>query len=98
MISLAVFLLALLTVARVTRFITTDTLAQPFRDWVAVRFGPESKPADLIGCGWCSSIWVAAVVAPVAYYWGTTPWFVIVAMWLGVSWLYSIAASWLDED
>lgn len=98
MISLAVFLLALLAVARVTRFITTDTLAQPFRDWVAVKFGPESKPADLIGCGWCSSIWVAAVVAPVAYYHGRTAPFVIVASWLGISYLYSITAQWADDD
>ncbi|MET8681114.1 hypothetical protein ABZW18_26910 [Streptomyces sp. NPDC004647] len=94
--SLMAFLLSLGVSCRITRFITKDTLAADLRSWVADRFGEESKPAYLITCGWCSSIWVAAAVTPFAYWAGDTVWFQVSAMILTLSYLTGLASSWLD--
>lgn len=57
---------AALAVARVTRFLTEDFLAVGYRRWVVSRWGEESKMAYLVHCPWCTSIWIAAPVMPVA--------------------------------
>lgn len=90
-------LAVLAIVFRVTRFVTSDELARPIREYVDRRFGPDSRPAYLVGCGWCASIWVAAVAVPVAYRYGDRPWFRLLATGLGASWLYGIAATQLDD-
>ncbi|MEW1753040.1 hypothetical protein ACIQU1_14770 [Streptomyces angustmyceticus] len=94
--SLAVFLLSLGATCRITRFLTKDTLAAGFRSWVAGRFGDDSKPAYLVGCSWCSSIWVAAVMAPLAHWTGGTAGFRIAATALSLSYLTGLASRWLD--
>lgn len=91
-----VFLLALGLSCRVTRFMTKDTLAAGFRSWVADRFGDESRPAYLVTCGWCTSIWVAAAVTPLAYWAGESLWFRGPALALSLSYLTGLAAAWLD--
>lgn len=62
--------LACLATARLTRLVTADFITVPIRLWVIRRWGDESKPAYLIECDWCFSIYVAAAVAPVAIWWG----------------------------
>lgn len=62
-----VWLLAVVAVVRVTRFVNLDVLFEPVRAWVEGRFGADSKVAYLLSCPWCASIWVAAVVMPAAY-------------------------------
>jgi hypothetical protein len=47
---------------RITRFITEDYLAEPFRDAVEQRFGDESKITYLVNCPWCTSIYIGGVV------------------------------------
>ncbi|MGW3078626.1 hypothetical protein [Kitasatospora sp. NPDC001132] len=92
----AAFLMALGATCRMTRFVTKDTLASGFRSWIADRFGDDSRPAYLVSCGWCASIWVAAVVAPVVFLIGDTPGFQIVATSLTLSYIAGIASSRLD--
>lgn len=41
--------------------------------------------AYLIVCPWCVSIWIGALVAPLAWLWGTRPWFAIPAVALAFS-------------
>ncbi|MEU6082472.1 hypothetical protein [Streptomyces sp. NPDC047108] len=94
--SLAVFLLALGTVCRITRFLTKDTLAAGLRTWIADRFGDDSGPANLITCGWCTSIWVSTAVAPAALLVGHTAGFQAVAMVLTLSYLAGVASTWVD--
>lgn len=94
--SLAVFLLAFGAAARITRFINADTLSQPARDWLAVKVGPEHWLYTLVTCAWCASIWVAAPIIVSAVLWGGTVWWTIVTGWLTLSWLYGLAATWLD--
>ncbi|NLU74453.1 DUF1360 domain-containing protein [Streptomyces sp. HNM0575] len=91
-----VFLLALGTTCRITRFVTKDSLAAGFRTWMAARFGDDSRPAYLVTCSWCTSIWVAAAVVPAAYLAGGTPAFQVVALILTVSYLAGLASNWID--
>lgn len=96
--TVAVFVLALAATARVTRFITRDSLFAPVRDWVAVHAGPDSRLYTLITCVWCSSVWIAAPAAVTAWWWGHTVWWQVVCMVLALSYLTSVAATWIDPD
>jgi uncharacterized protein DUF1360 len=55
-----------LCVARITRFLVEDFLADPYRRWAVKRWGEESKITYLVHCPWCTSIWVGALVMPPA--------------------------------
>jgi hypothetical protein len=57
---------AVLAVARITRFLTEDFLAVGYRRWVVNRWGEDSKMSYLVHCPWCTSIWVAIPVMPIA--------------------------------
>ncbi|MGP4003436.1 hypothetical protein [Streptomyces sp. 8N706] len=94
--NLVVFFLSLGISCRITRFITKDLLAEGIRSWAAGRFGDDSRPAYLVTCSWCTSIWVAAAVVPLAYWIGDTLWFQGAAMVLTLSYLTGLASSWLD--
>lgn len=96
-------LLGLGYVARPVRFLNWDTLAQPLREWVMLRWGGASKPYKLITCPWCASIWVAAPTAaavttftPYAGWWPNL--FTWGGLWLTYSWVYSLIAVNLDGD
>lgn len=41
----------------------------------------------LLTCGWCASIYVAAVAAPLAYFWGASPWLFVPALALAFSYV-----------
>lgn len=60
---------ATLAVARITYFLTEDYLSNGYRRWIVNRFGDQSKPAYLAHCPWCTSVWVAALIMPVATLW-----------------------------
>ncbi|SCK26967.1 Protein of unknown function [Streptomyces sp. WMMB 714] len=94
--NVVVFLLTLGITCRITRLITKDTLAAGFRSWTAQRFGDDSKFAYLVTCSWCTSVWVAAAVVPVAFLAGNTVAFQAVAMVLTLSYLSGVASNWLD--
>lgn len=57
---------AALAVARITRLLVEDFLTVGYRRWVVTRWGPESKMSYLVHCPWCTSIWIALPVMPVA--------------------------------
>lgn len=46
---------------RLTRLVTQDYLTEDIRHWLQARL-PE-KGAYLIGCPWCSSMWLGGAVA-----------------------------------
>lgn len=74
-------------VLRLTILISLDKITFSFRDWVAGKSSRRGfRLVDvLLGCPWCLSVWVAAFVAPVAYFLGDNPWFVIPAALLTAS-------------
>ncbi len=103
-ISIVVFALA---VARVTRFITSDKLSEGPRaklvDWAWRRWRPavpltarpvadEPKPAYLLTCAWCASIYVAAAAAPLAWFWGDEPTLFIPALACAFSYVTGLFA------
>ena len=57
---------ACLAVARLTRLLVEDQLTVGYRRWVVQRFGESSMPSYLAHCPWCTSVWVAIPVMPVA--------------------------------
>ena len=86
-----------LAVARVTRIITADKITEGLRGrvirWADRRAGID--PADpfaptpllsyFVTCPWCVSIYVGAVAAPLAYWWGESPWLLVPAFALAFS-------------
>lgn len=53
---------------------------------------PEDRPhidpplgVYLLTCPWCVSIYVGAVAAPIAYWWGAEPWLLVPALALAFS-------------
>lgn len=67
----AVFAFAMLAAYRVTRLIVTDTITAPPRDalfaWLGARASKRwaSWLLDLLGCPWCTSVWVAGAAVAV---------------------------------
>ena len=55
-----------LAVARVTRLLVEDQLLVKYRQWVVRRWGDSSMASYLAHCHWCTSIWVATLLMPVA--------------------------------
>jgi Protein of unknown function (DUF1360) len=60
---------AALAVTRLTRLLVEDRITVKFRQRVLKRWGEESLPSYFIHCPWCMSIWVAALIMPVAAIW-----------------------------
>lgn len=98
-VTVAVFLLALGATARITRFINADYLFRGVRAW-AIRWtgDPDHDLPYLLRCPWCASIWVAAGVSTLAWFYGNTAPFVIVCTALSVSYIYSAIGPVFDPD
>lgn len=67
MITLTVLLLLALGAYRITRFIVIDTLFEGTRNKTFLFLEKKNnivadKVLDLIGCTWCTGVWVSAVV------------------------------------
>ena len=86
MLAPLVLLVTVLAVAWVTRFVTKDELAEPFRLWVVNRTGAESKWSYLTFCPWCVSIWLGPPIVAAAFildHWVTY----MVLTWLAASYV-----------
>lgn len=90
-------LLAVGATVRLVRLIGKDSITFFFRDWLAEKTeNAQTKKSlaisffvfveDMVACvRWCLSLWVAAFVACMAWWWGGTPWFMIPALTLTAS-------------
>ncbi|WP_280476037.1 hypothetical protein [Nocardia farcinica] len=74
MLTIVALVVYTLTVARLTRLITTDKLTAPMRDATIKRFGADSPVTFLVFCPWCMSVWVAAALAVPAAPVAGLPW------------------------
>jgi len=96
-----VAVLVVLSVMRLTRLVTFDTLTDGFwlnrvnslSRWPSVQYWFTK----LVTCSWCASMWVAPAVVVSAYFFGDHAWFVIGAMILACSQLTGLVAQWLDD-
>jgi hypothetical protein len=89
--------LAFGVIARITRFLNSDTLAGGIRARVQARWGDGSIAADFVECPWCVSVWTSALVVPVAWLAGDSPWFILPALVLSLSYAYSLLAQNADD-
>lgn len=53
---------------------------------------------DLVSCDWCTSLWLAAAVAPLAYNFPTNPVFILVSSAAAFSWLTGAATTVIDAQ
>ncbi|KXP00893.1 hypothetical protein AXK61_12860 [Tsukamurella pseudospumae] len=83
-------------VARVTRLITDDYLLRHLRAMIIRRFGPNHDLAYLVTCAWCMSIWVGGGLFTVAYFYGHTAAYLIVAAGGTSSYLYGAASTFIE--
>lgn len=90
------FLLSLGATARVTRFITRDYLSRHLRIWVLKRWDEEHDIPTLLRCPWCFSVWAAAGVFSVAYFYGHTAAFMWITGALSAAYVYGLVSSLLD--
>lgn len=102
-----IFVLMMLAVARVTRFITRDAIFEVPRNWVirhlinpieapgipTMQDGIKAKLAYLIVCDWCSSIYVGAAAACAYAVWGDTLLFTAVCAALAASYVTGFLAA-----
>lgn len=96
------FLLALASSARLTRLIVADSITLPLRERLANHIvnrsqeGRSIRPAlwfqDLTNCEWCTGVWVAAAITPLAWAGNGHTWFLLPASILTVSYLIGVAA------
>ena len=59
-------ILAALGTYRLTRLVTTDRIADAPREWVQARY---DRLGYLVGCDWCSSVWLAPWLVGPAIVW-----------------------------
>lgn len=53
------FVILALGAYRLTHLITTDAIADGFRNWVWSKCDPTTKIGYLITCNWCTGFWVS---------------------------------------
>lgn len=61
------------------------------REWSTAGAEPPLS-VYLLSCPWCASIYVAAVAAPLAYFWGASPWLLVPALALAFSYVTGFLA------
>jgi hypothetical protein len=96
--TVTLLLLALGATARITRFFNADVLAGSLRAAVVRRYGDESKAATLIRCPWCLSPYVAVPVLGSGLATHSAGWWEFLAAVLSISYVYALAAQWLDDE
>lgn len=60
-ITVLTFIILALAAYRLTHVITTDAIADGFREWVWSKYPPETKIGYLITCNWCTGLWVSVL-------------------------------------
>lgn len=59
-------IVASLAVTRISMLFVNDQLMVGYRRWVIRRWGPDSQMSYLAHCTWCTSVWVAMPIMPLA--------------------------------
>lgn len=102
MIYLLAFAVVTLAVARATRVIVFDDIAQPLRAWILRRWPLPSAPGKLVTCYWCAAVWISLLgclfVHTVTCAAGWLPWHTFAL--LPVNWFaVAYASAWvLDKE
>lgn len=94
-----------LATARVTGLLAYDEITRPLRENAVRRLNPARRghravayllggaDDDADGCPWCLSVWVAAAVAPLVYFFGDHPGVLVPALALALSQISGMTAA-----
>lgn len=89
------FIILALAAFRLTHLITTDAIADNFRQWVWKKWSPMSKIGYLITCNWCTGFWVsvflvvsASVLPQVTF---------VVSLMLAISATIGLLSAWIEN-
>lgn len=85
-----------LAVARLTRLLVEDRIMLWYRRAVITKAGDQSLAAYFVMCPWCTSIWVAAAVMPIATLFPNR-WVIAALAIPAASWVAGAAAQRLEE-
>lgn len=89
------FVILALGAYRLTHIITTDAIADNFRQWVWSKQGPATKIGYLITCNWCTGFWVSllfvigASVLPQLTF--------VVSLVLAISAVIGLLSAWIER-
>jgi hypothetical protein len=83
--NLLTFVLVLLAVARLTRLVTVDKIGHPLRYWITMKNGDHGAWTFAIHCPWCVGMWFSLGAAPLWYYFGRNPIFIMMCTALALS-------------
>lgn len=90
------FVILVLAVARATRVIVYDEVAQPLRAWVLRKWPLPSKPGKLVTCYWCSGFWLSALAAAATHSLFPWKWWITIPL---LTFAVSYGAAWvLDKE
>lgn len=94
-ITLLNFVVLALAAFRLTHIITTDVIADSFRQWVWSKYDPSTKVGYLITCNWCTGFWVSAVLVVGA---SVLPQLTfVVSLVLAISALVGLLSAWAER-
>ena len=94
-ITTVTFVVLALAAYRITHLITTDAIADGFRNWVWSKYPPETKIGYLITCNWCTGFWVsllfvvAASILPQVTF--------VVSLVLAISAVIGLLSAWIER-
>lgn len=82
---LLTLLLLILAVARLTRLVVSDKISIPFKQWVMKRSGDFGWWTFAVHCPWCVGMWFSLGAAPLWYFFGHNPIFIVICLALAAS-------------
>jgi hypothetical protein len=80
---------------RATHLITTDAIADGFRNKIWSKWPPSTKIGYLITCNWCTGFWVSVFLVA---FWLVLPQItLVVSLILAISALIGIISAWIER-
>jgi hypothetical protein len=90
-----IFVILALGAYRITHLITTDAIADGFRNWVWSKYDPSTKIGYLITCNWCTGFWVSLVL--VAGFLILPQFTFVVSLVMAISALVGLISAWAER-
>jgi hypothetical protein len=94
-ITLLNFVVLALGAFRLTHIVTTDVIADGFRQWVWSKYDTSTKIGYLITCNWCTGFWVSLLFVAGA---SALPQLTfVVSLVLAISALVGLLSAWAER-
>lgn len=94
-ITAVTFVVLALAAYRITHLITTDAIADEFRNAIWSKFPPHTKIGYLITCNWCTGFWVSfALVAGASILPQIT---FVVSLIMAISAVVGLLSAWIER-